>query len=166
MYFVTSTIKDWIPLLSNPEFMNIIIESFRFLIDDSRIQLHGYVLMPNHIHAIYTVQKDFSLSDIFRDFHKFTSQQMIKLLRNKGDGELERFRSQKKDRIYQIWQTTHAPKQIESYPFFCQKLEYIHFNPCTERWRLCEFPEDYMYSRASDYLLDESGLLPIEKVWQ
>lgn len=54
---------------------------------------YDYVLMPNHIHTIYTVDHPFSLSDILPDFHKYTSQ------------------------------------QIESSPFFRQKLEYILFNP-------------------------------------
>ena len=166
MYYITSTIKDWIPLLARPEFRDIVIKSFKFLIDESRIKLHGYVIMPNHIHAIYTIVNPYILSAIFRDFHKYTSQQMIKLLRNEESNELLLFESTRKDRIYQIWQTTHSPKQIESFPFFRQKLEYIHYNPCSERWKLCELPEQYPFSSARDYLLNEPGVLEIEKVWQ
>ena len=166
MYFITSTIKDWIHLLAKSEFMDIVIQSLRFLVERKSIRLHGYVLMPNHIHTIYTVNDYDTLSNILRDFHKYTSQQIIKLLRNQNDNSLELFRSSRSDRTYQIWQTTHSPKQIESFPFFRQKLEYIHFNPCTERWNLCEYPEDYLYSSAKDYLLNAFGILPIEKIWQ
>jgi len=70
-----------------------------------------------------------------------------------------------KDRTYQIWQNSHSPKQIISFPFFRQKLEYIQNNPCTEHWQLCELPEQYPYSSASDYLLDKPGILDIEKIW-
>ena len=166
MYFITSTIKDWIPLLKRAEFRNIIIDSFKFLIEENRIKLHGYVIMPNHIHTIYTVLNPYILSTIFRDFHKYTSQQIIKLLRNEKLDALQLFKSSRKDRIYQIWQTTHSPKQIESFPFFRQKLEYIHNNPCTEIWHLCEIPEHYPFSSAGDYLLNKPGILNIEKVWQ
>ena len=72
MYFITSTIKDWIHLLSMQEFRGIVIQSIVFLIQDKRIRLHGYVIMPSHIHTIYIVEEPFSLSDILRDFHKFT----------------------------------------------------------------------------------------------
>jgi len=80
--------------------------------------------------------------------------------------ELHVLKSERKDRVYQIWQNTHSPKQIESFPFFRQKLEYIHNNPCTEHWQLCELPEQYPYSSASDYLLDKPGILDIERIWQ
>ena len=165
MYIITSTIKNWIQLLANNKLMAVVIQSLRFLIERKRILLYGYVLMPNHIHRIYTVNQPFLFSDILRDFHKYTSQQMIKLLRNQNN-TYELFRSSRNDRIYQIWQTTHSPKQIESFPFFRQKLEYIHFNPCTDRCNLCEYPEDYLYSSARDYLLNERGVLPVKKIGQ
>ena len=134
--------------------------------NDKRILLHGYVIMPNHIHTIYTVIEPNTYSDILRDFHKFTAQQMIKIMKNQKDSRLSSFQSGRKDRIYQIWQSTHSPKNIESYPFFRQKLEYIHYNPCAERWQLCNEPEEYPYSSAKDYLLDIPGILKIEKVLQ
>ena len=166
MYFTTSTIKNWIHLLARSELRDIIIESFKFLIDDKRIKLHGYVIMPNHIHTIYTVLNPHILSTIFRDFHKYTSQQILKLLRNEKSKELHVLKSERKDRAYQFWQNTHSPKQIESFPFFRQKLEYIHNNPCSQHWKLCELPEQYPYSSAGDYLLNKHGILHIEKIWQ
>ena len=33
-----------------------------------------------------------------------------------------------------------------------EKLNYIHNNPCTPRWRLAERPEDYRHSSASNYI--------------
>lgn len=51
MYYITLTIKDWIPLVARQEFRDIVIKSFKFLIDESRIKLHGYVIISNHIHC-------------------------------------------------------------------------------------------------------------------
>jgi putative transposase len=164
MYFTTSTVKDWMRLFSEERFRNIILKSLEFLIRENRIDLHGYVLMPNHLHSIFTVRASYNLGNIFRDFHKFTSQQIIKLLRNQNSGTLNKFVSQRSDRKYQIWQATHAPKEIETFDFFKQKLNYIHWNPCSGRWHLCEQPEEYLYSSARDYLTDEEGLLKIVKV--
>jgi REP element-mobilizing transposase RayT len=164
MFFTTSTVKDWYPLLNHELFRNIVMGSIVFLIDQNRIKLHGYVIMPNHLHLIFTVLDPFHLHEIFRDFHKFTSQQILKILRNEGLNQLIRFQSDYADRKYQIWQTTHAPKEIVSFPFYRQKLEYIHWNPCNERWKLCEKPEDYPFSSAADYLSEIKGPIPIEKI--
>ena len=89
MYFITSTIKDWIQLLANNKLMAMVIQYLRFLIERIRILPHGYVLMPNHIHRINTVNQPFLLSDILQDLHKYTFQQMIKLLRNQNNNILE-----------------------------------------------------------------------------
>ena len=164
MYFTTSTIRDWIPILQEERFRRIVIDSLKFLINQKRIRLHGYVIMPNHLHLILSVENPFVLSDIFRDFHKFTSQQIIKILRNEKEYLLERLKSKKKDRKFQIWQTTHGLKQIENLAFFQQKLEYIHNNPCSKKWNLCSTPEVYHYSSAIDYILNERGILELEKI--
>jgi putative transposase len=164
LYFTTSTIKDWYPLFNYDRFRKIIIASIAFLIDQNRIKLHGYVIMPNHLHLLFRVLEPNQLSDIFRDFHKFTSQQILKILRYKRSELLESFLSPERDRKYQIWQTTHAPKEIISVPFYLQKLDYIHRNPCQEHWKLVNKPEDYLYSSAADYILGVKGSLPIEKL--
>jgi hypothetical protein len=36
-----------------------------------------------------------------------------------------------------------------------QKIDYIHYNPLTERWLLAEDPCDYYYSSAKYYLQGE-----------
>lgn len=132
------------------------------MISEERISLHGYVIMPNHLHLILTVAESYDLPSFLRDFHKFTSQQIIKILRNESSSLLEKFEVDKSDRRYQVWLETHSPKMIETFPFFRQKLEYIHNNPLSPRWRLCERPEDYQLSSARDYILKEDGKLKIE----
>ena len=166
MFFTTSTVKDWYPILKQERFRKIVIDSISFLIEDGRIKLHGYVIIPNHLHTIFTVLKPYHLFEIFRDFHKFTSQQILKVLRNEKQNLLLRFQSEYVDRKHQIWQTTHAAKEIVSFPFFRQKLEYIHWNPCNERWKMCEKPDDYPYSSATDYLIGIAGPLSIAKILQ
>jgi REP element-mobilizing transposase RayT len=164
MYFTTSTINDWMPLLERPALRKIVCESLQFLIDNGRIRLHGYVIMPNHLHTIFSVNDSYQLDVIFRDFHKFTSQQIIKKLRDQKDKTLEYLRSKKKDRTYQVWKEYHAPKRIESEAFFKQKLEYMHHNPCQDRWKLCDCPEKYTYSSAGDYYLGQKGPLELDLI--
>jgi hypothetical protein len=47
-------------------------------------------------------------------------------------------------------------KQAENWllvitPTTAEKLEYIHQNPCTEKWMLSKFPDDYKYSSCRFY---------------
>lgn len=51
-YFITSTIKDGLPLLSNPKLALIVLESLIFLQLKRKVIVYGYVLMENHFHAI------------------------------------------------------------------------------------------------------------------
>ncbi len=135
-----------------------------FLVQQNRIKIHGYVIMPNHIHLIISICEPHQISNILRDFHKFTSQQIIKIFRNENNPILNKLLSEKKDRKYQIWQTTHAIKEIESHNFYVQKLEYIHNNPCQDRWQLCENPENYFYSSAKNYILNQESCVIVEKI--
>ena len=36
-----------------------------------------------------------------------------------------------------------------------QKLDYTHYNPCTDRWKLVSDPCDYIYSSAKFYMLGQ-----------
>jgi putative transposase len=144
--------EGWYPLLKEAIFRGIVMDSMHFMIDESRIKLHGYAVMPNHLHMIFTVIQSYRLFEIFHNFHKYTSQQIHKITRN----------DRKK---YQIWQTTNALKDIVSYKFYRQKLDFIHLNPYTERWNLCERPEKYPFSSAPDYILGIDRSLPIDKVY-
>ncbi|MBI4828866.1 MAG: transposase [Nitrospinae bacterium] len=164
MYFITSTVNAWKSLFHRAEFAEIIIRSLSFMITNERIKLHGYVIMPNHLHLILTINEQYALSSYLRDFHKYTAYEIIKLFKESKCPDLALFEVKKNDRAYQIWQETHAPKTVQSYKFFRQKLEYIHNNPLSARWRLCERPERYPYSSAGDYLTNKPGLLRVEKI--
>lgn len=37
-----------------------------------------------------------------------------------------------------------------------QKLDYIHLNPLSGRWKLVSYAEDYHYSSAKFYILNRS----------
>lgn len=63
-------------------FKDIIIESLSFLTKVGRIQVYGFVIMPNHLHMIWQMLGEHKREAVHRDFLKFTSQQILKHLRN------------------------------------------------------------------------------------
>jgi len=105
--------------------------------------------MNNHMHIIWHVLHPNKREDVQRDMLKFTSQMMIKELRNNNPELLQDFYVGAKDRKYQIWERNPLTVPIWSEEVLKQKLNYIHCNPV--RATLCVEPQDYKYSSASIY---------------
>ena len=163
-YFITSTVKDWIHVFNRPDLIGIVTASLKFMVDNGRIELHAYVIMPNHIHLVLSHPDSYPLGSFIRDFHKFTAQKIILKLKDENHPLIAKLQSALNDRKCQLWQETHAPKKIISSRFYLQKINYIHNNPLAARWRLCERPEYYKYSSAKDYILGKPGELPLKKI--
>ena len=153
--FFTATILEWNHLLKPDKYKAIIMSSLQFLVQNKRIILYGFVLMPNHLHVIWQMRAGFKPADVQRDFLKYTAQQIKFDLQQNHPVVLEKFRVQVKDRSYQIWE--HRPLSIPlwSQLVFEQKPDYIHQNPVQEKWKLADLPENYHYSGARYYLLNQ-----------
>jgi putative transposase len=139
---------------------DIIIESLKFLIKEKRVRLFVYVIMPNHIHLIWQIREPHILPYIQRDFLKFTSQQIIKILRKNNPELLEQLKVNAADRKYQVWEKNPLSVELVSEKVIQQKTDYIHLNPTNGRWKLCNNTYEYIYSSAAYYFngTDEFGL--------
>ena len=151
--FITVTCLEWVHILKEDRFKDIVIDSLRFLSKEGRIRLYGFVIMSNLFHLIWQVLGDHKRNDVQRDFLKFTGQQILKILRNENSEMQMELLVQAKDRKYQVWERNSLGIPLWSPEVFWQKLEYIHYNPV--KVGLCEYPEDYKYSSARFYLKNE-----------
>ena len=152
--FFTATILEWKHLLKPVKYKDIVVGSLKFLVQNGRIKLFGFVLMPNHIHIIWQMRENIKGADVQRDFLKFTAQQMKFDLQQNHPAVLEKFRVKLKDRSYQIWEHRPLSVPLWSNKVLEQKLDYIHRNPVQEKWQLADVPENYFYSSARYYLLN------------
>jgi len=82
--FLTVTCLEWKHLLHQYRFKDIIIESLRYLSKSQRIVVYGFVIMSNHFHLIWQMLGDHKKHDVQREFLKYTSQQILKVLRNQN----------------------------------------------------------------------------------
>jgi len=100
------------------------------------------------------------LHEVQRDFLKFTSQQIIKILRNENPALLEQLKVNAADRKYQVWERNPLSVELVSDKVIEQKRDYIHLNPVRDKWKLCDKPYEYRYSSAGYYYdgNDEFGL--------
>ena len=124
--------------------------------------------MTNHLHMIVGTKDDSSeLTDILRDFKKFTSKQLMTALKDNEQESrqkwmIDRFwfagNNDKKIKNFRFWQDGNHIEQIQTYNFYQQKLNYIHMNPV--RQEIVARPEEYLYSSARDYA-GEKGILKV-----
>lgn len=97
------------------------------------------------------------MSAFLRDFKKFTSKKIVKLVKdgheNRRDWILMRFKNScehlAREQQYKVWQDGNHPILISSSYLFYQKVNYIHNNPV--KAKLVINPEDYMFSSARNY---------------
>ena len=151
--FVTVTCLNWVPVLAAKEHKIIILESFKFLVKEGRVKICSFVLMGTHFHFIWQVMGDHKREDVQRDFLRFTSQQILKNLRNSNSPLLNELLVEAKDRRYQVWERNSLSIEIHKPKTMIQKLNYIHSNPVEAG--LCQLPEEYEYSSAFFYEKNE-----------
>ena len=65
---------------------------------------------------------------------------------------------------HKIFKDRFDSKEMVNSELFKEKLNYIHNNPCTERWKLAENPEDYIHSSASNYIRG-SGIYDVDTIY-
>lgn len=151
--FLTVTCLEWKHLLAESRFKDIITESLTYLTKSKRIYVYGFVIMSNHFHLIWQMRGDHKRNDVQRDFLKYTSQQILKVMKDEKPELLRETLVNAKDRMHQVWERNSLGVPLWSPEVFQQKLDYIHNNPV--KAGLCTLPEDYKYSSARFYAKNE-----------
>lgn len=113
--------------------------------------------MPNHIHLLWTALNDSEASKNEEALLKFTAHEFKKYLVKNNPGELNNFLSTQHDRAYHFRERRSRTIDVASDKIAVQKLEYMHNNPLQEKWKLATLPENYLYSTAKYYLLNENS---------
>ena len=115
VYYVTTTVVDWIDIFTRPQYKHAIVQSLQYCQQQKGLILYGWVLMTNHIHLLAGCKEEILLTDILRDFKKFTSKRVLEMIKSnpqesRRDWLLSHFREagreDKKIRNYKLWQTT------------------------------------------------------------
>ncbi|MGB4773902.1 MAG: transposase [Daejeonella sp.] len=145
--FFTATCLNWQHLLADSRHKEIIINSLKYLVKDGRIDLYGFVIMPNHIHLLWCKKEKWLGKNVQQHFLKYTAQQIkFNLLANYPE-ELINYKSTQRDR--EFWERRPFKATMNRRIVLEQKLDYIHHNPV--KAGLCVLPEDYLYSSAAYY---------------
>jgi putative transposase len=105
--------------------------------------------MPNHVHIIWRQNKLNGKETPQGSFLKYTAHEFLKRLKALGESKLYEVNAANKK--HEIWQRDSLSVEIYSKPVTKQKLDYIHFNPVSEKWMLAKDDLEYYYSSARYY---------------
>ena len=79
---------DWIYLFDRDPYRQIVLDSLIYLRAEKNTQLNAFVIMSSHVHAILWPEIGINLSDLTRDFKRFTSRQITKTAEVQGAMEI------------------------------------------------------------------------------
>lgn len=167
--FITLTIVDWVDVFTRRPYKDIAIDYLRFCQEQKQLEISAFVIMSNHIHMVVRAAGSIPLTDILRDFKKFTANMILKKIKNRRlesrtEWFLDRFVKAgegHKNRHLQFWQVGYHPIELYSLPVIAQKVGYIHNNPVVAGW--VDEPQHYSYSSASNYV-GGKGLLEVNVI--
>lgn len=78
---MTNTIVAWLPVFAYPDYVNIVLDSWRFLQRERGIVILAWVILENHLHWIATGP---DLSKRVGECKSFTAKQIIRKMEAKG----------------------------------------------------------------------------------
>jgi putative transposase len=151
VYFWTDTIQDWKHLLKQDKYKQVIIDTWEDLVKKELIIVYGFVIMPNHLHLIWELNKMNGKEMPHASFNKATAHLITKDLKEMHPAVLKVFQVADQERSYRIWQRDPLAVLMDSKAKLEQKLDYIHNNPLQARWTLTDRPENYPWSSAAFY---------------
>jgi REP element-mobilizing transposase RayT len=167
VYFLTFTVVDWVDVFTRKEYKVVMADSLNYCIANKGLEVFAWCLMSNHLHLVCRATENYRISDIIRDFKKFTAKAILDIVEtepeSRRDWMLYRFEFAGKydNRIskYRFWQDTNHAILLDRNELIDQKINYIHENPV--RAMIVERAEEYIYSSARDYS-GEKGIVAIQ----
>lgn len=154
IYFWTATINNWMKLLMNDHYKDLIISSFRYLSNAGKIDVFAFVIMPNHIHVIWRINAMNGKETAQGSFLKYTAHEFRKLLLREDPAMLSLYTVDASNKLHEFWQRDPLAIHLYSREVAYQKLDYLHRNPTAKHWQLTNDYLIYTYSSVRFYELD------------
>jgi putative transposase len=164
VFFVTTTIVRYEPIFGfGRQYYLILIKSLKFVLSKYQAALFAYVLMPSHIHLVIAMPEKKSISDLMRDFKKYTSTRIRQQLEKEGKSDtivsLHMNAEGKKNRVFKLWMERFDDLVIDSDKMLQVKIDYIHNNPVKAGF--VDQPELWEFSSARNYILNDHSLISV-----
>jgi hypothetical protein len=108
-------------VLRAPAAAQIVAGSLSFF-DEKRHQHHAWVVMPNHVHALFSLHRDWTLEKLLHSWKSFTGHELAK-----------------RGVPAPVWQEDYFDRLVRDEKHFANCVRYIRRNPEKARLRTGEF---------------------------
>ena len=106
------------------KYKNIIINSLQYSSDAGKVDVFAFVIMPNHIHLIWRVNKMNGKETAQGSFLKYTAHAFKKMLKNDSDNNLASYAVTAVNKSYEFWQRDSLAVHLYTKEVAYQKLDY------------------------------------------
>jgi len=169
--FITFTCFQWLPLIELTNGYDLVYKWFDYL-KSQRHLVTGYVVMPNHVHAlIYFSKTDKPINKIIGNGKRFMAYEMVKRLKETRQNEMVarlqnavEAKDRQRGKKHEVWENSFDSKICRNEKYINQKLAYMHANPCTGKWKLAKTPIDYEHSSARFYITSRHAAYEVTNV--
>lgn len=158
IHSITFVVGEWVDVFTRKLYRDMLLDKFLYCQQKKWLVIHAWCIMNNYAHLVLIANNN-DVSEILRDFKKFTNKQIIKIttdnqLEKRWNWILDIFRKasvmNSRNSNYEFWRQDNQLKELFSEMFAKQNLDYIHKNPAEAR--IVEKAGEYMYSTLRDYL--------------
>ncbi|MEY2502477.1 MAG: REP-associated tyrosine transposase [Verrucomicrobiota bacterium] len=116
-------------LLRGPDCAQIVADTLRHF-EGERVAMISFVVMPNHVHALFAQNQEWPLEKLLQSWKRFTTREVNTLLNRNGS----------------LWQRDYFDRLVREEQHFTNCVRYIRRNP--EKARL----------PSKEFILSESEL--------
>ena len=160
-WFITFTCYNWLSLFEITQSYDLVYNWLKLADDKYQIKTLGFVIMPNHVHLLmHLTDQKVNLNSIISNAKRFMAYDLIERLKVQGNCALLEMlslacteRERAKGQLHKAFEPSFDAKPIYTLKFLYQKLDYIHHNPVSGKWNLCNEFTDYAHSSAAFYEL-------------
>ena len=138
IHFVTSKTKNATQIFSNKNVAQLFVSTLLNCRKRYKFLLFGFVVMPDHFHALIQPDKDYSISQVMQKIKSLFAYEYRKVSKTNGS----------------IWQKSFYDFVLNSGKKLIEKINYVHYNPV--RKGMVSSPEEYPFSSIG--ILDQMDL--------
>jgi REP element-mobilizing transposase RayT len=109
-------------LLRGPDCAQIVADTLRHF-EGERVLMISFVVMPNHVHALFVQNTEWPLEKLIRSWKGFTARQINKLVSRSGS----------------FWQRDYFDRLVRDGKHFANCVRYVRRNPAKARLNAGEF---------------------------
>ncbi len=142
LHFVTFSCFHCLPYFADAAARNCFLRTLERVRVQHSFDVIGYVVMPTHVHLLVSEPQGCLLAHALHGLKLSVAKTLTPR---------------------PFWQARYHDFNVYTRDKVVEKLKYMHRNPV--KGGLVERPEDWRWSSYRDYLLEEKGMVEVDRGW-